>query len=404
MQSHINHKNWVLVAIEFLRSLFSSIISVCRKFFVRRYVVGIDIGGTAIQIGAFAVNQDGTLNPSAQYEREETTAHGLDEHIQQITRIIATLNQEIETENGFVARVGIASPGRFNASGCIKPDTSPNMGTRPNEFDEVNLQERYRTELETHGIRIPLVVRNDADAMLAGLIRALQQPGAEFQDQYGNAFTAADLKGNLIGYLGIGTGLGNSFSRDGVPVTDGHLSKVIISISEEDLSEFQRVYDQRGAAMQYFNAERREANLESLVCNPTLCVLAGVENSRDLDVNIEQHQTALALVGKYLARGMIAVQNGVIRDINTDNQWTAEEIEEARQTSVYLLGGGIMGSVTLAGAITAAAELTLSNYAAECIPPRKHGIRIVPMGCENPAVLAAALLLPASERLRSGCA
>lgn len=393
MQSHINHKNWVLFVLEFLRSLFSPIISVCCKFFVRRYVVGIDIGGTGIQIGAFAVNQDGTLNPSFQYEQEEETKHGLDEHIQQITRIIATLKQKIEAEHGFVAGVGIASPGRFNASGCIKPGTNPNMGTMPNEFDGVNLQECYTTALEKQSISLPLVVRNDADAMLAGLIRALQQPGAEFHDQYGNAFTAADLEGNLVGYLGIGTGLGNSFSRDGLPVNDGHLSKVIISIDEKDLPRFKKVHDQRGKDMQYF--EEKEANLESLVCTPTLCFLAKVQNGLELDVTNKKHQKALALVGKYLGLGMIAVREGEIRDINPENQWTRDEIIEAQQTSVYLLGGGIMGSAPLADSITEAAERELSSFFQE----QEHGIRIVPMGCENPAVLAAALLLPTSARL-----
>jgi hypothetical protein len=174
------------------------------------------------------------------------------------------------------------------------------------------------------------------------------------------------------------------------------------------------VHSQRGADMQYF--EGKEANLESLVCTPTLCVLAGVQNGLELDVTNEKHQTALALVGKYLGRGMIAVRNGEIRDINPENQWTPEEVIEAKQTSVYLLGGGIMGSAMLAASITRAAEhelkvpvgprifralinLICMLLNGKSVRVEEHSIRIVPMGCENPAVLAAALLLPTSARL-----
>jgi hypothetical protein len=366
-----------------------------------QFVIGIDIGGTGIQIKAFAVNHDGMLNPKAQYEAEETTQPGVDAHIAQIVRMIAAARKEItKVENDEVVGVGIASPGRFDASGCIKAGTNPNVGQKHTEFDGENLQARYKEALASPDRLLPLVVRNDADAMQIGLTRALQQSKTEFRDQKGNVVKFGDLKGNLVGYLGIGTGLGSSFARDDVFVNDGHLSKIIIEIDAEDLLEMQKVHDQRGSGMQYFAGN--EANLESLVCNPTLCVLAGVKDSRDLDVNNENHRKALALVGKYIARGMIAVKKGNIRDINPENQWTPEEIEEAKQTSVYLLGGGIMGSTALATAITAAAEHELCAEHKLCKDfTEEHGIRIVPMGCENPAVLAAAYLLPVSERLGS---
>jgi hypothetical protein len=93
------------------------------------------------------------------------------------------------------------------------------------------------------------------------------------------------------------------------------------------------------------------------------------------------------LVGKYLAKGMIAVHEGNIRDITPYNQWTPEQIETARHTNIYLLGGAVMRDSDVAHRLTTAIDQTLTIHLGA-----EHGIRVMSMGCDNPAVYAAAQL------------
>jgi hypothetical protein len=255
----------------------------------------------------------------------------------------------------------------------------------------VCLKQRYIEACSQISIHdIPIVVRNDADAMTLGLLEQHALSPATFPDQ--NNQTVNITKQTTIGYLGLGTGLGNSFRRNRHFINDGHLSQILIAIDPEDVAEFSTVYLIRGEEMLYFNTEELEANLESLVCMPTFRALAGLNGDEFLDTSILRHQQAIDLVGKYLAKGMIAVSNGDIRDINPDNQWTPEQIEDARRTIVYLLGGAVMRDSDVAHRLATAIEQTLRSTLGD-----NHGIQVVPMGCDNPAVYAAAQLFNSAE-------
>lgn len=357
-----------------------------------RFVFGVDVGGTGIQCGLFEVSARGILENNDVWRGNLTTNRGVEPHVAQVASLIKMARSAAIERDGCLAGVGVASPGRFS-DGIILHGTSPNMGITVNEFDGVCLQERYVSaceQVEVHNI--PIFVHNDADAMAMGLLVQLEQSPENFRDQnYNSVDTTQDV---IIGYLGLGTGLGNSFMQNSSFINDGHLSKIIISIDPEDIAAFFRVYEERGSEMQHFDSTMAEANLESLVCTPTLKVLAELETNELLDMNILNHQQAITLVGKYLAKGMIAVRDGTIRDITPKNQWNPGEIEEARSTSLYLLGGGVMGDNNVANRLAQEIDTTLIEALGIT-----HGIRVVPMGCDNPAVYAAANLLPRRYRL-----
>jgi hypothetical protein len=356
-----------------------------------RFVLGLDVGGTGIQYGLFQVLPNGVLAPVNICPGDKRTQKGVAPHAKQVGSLIKKAMSTAQKYGGILVGVGVASPGRFK-NGIIKKGSNPNMGRTTKEFDGVCLQEEYILACKKIGIDIiPIVVRNDADAMAIGLLNQLKESPEAFHDQNGNE---VDIVNRVIGYLGLGTGLGNSFLKDYQFINDGHLSKIKISIDPADMTAFLQVRRKRRKEMQYFKPKRAKANLESLVCTPTLRVLAGLKQKKLLDVSHPEHQQAIALVGKYLARGIIAVHKGKIRDINPKNQWNDHEIEAAKCTSIYLLGGGVMSDGDVAKRLTQEIDATLQEDLGH-----QHGIQVVPMGCENPAVYAAANLLAIEDRL-----
>jgi hypothetical protein len=354
------------------------------------FVVGLDVGGTGIQYGLFEVlTEAGTLgrrlNQTSVWSGDAQTNHGVEHHVAQIASLIGEAIAVAQQHEGILVGVGVASPGRLR-NGIILPGTSPNMGLTNNEFDRVCLQERYILACSQIGIHnISIVVRNDADAMTIGLLEQHAFSPPAFPDQNGEIVNITEQ--TTIGYFGLGTGLGNSFIRNRRFINDGHLSQIVITIDREDIAVFSKVHLIRGEEMLYFNTEKLGANLESLVCMPTFRALAGLDVGENLNINNPSHQGAIDLVGKYLAKGMIAVHDGDIRDITPDNQWTPEQIENARSTSVYLLGGAVMRDSDVAHRLVTAIDQTLRSKLVD-----NHGIQAVPMGCDNPAVYAAAQL------------
>lgn len=352
---------------------------------VDRFVFGLDVGGSGIQCGLFRVLENGQLARNHVWQDNLLTNTGVDPHVAQMAALVQMAMVAANERNGNLLGVGVASPGRFR-NAIILPGTSPNMGLTSDEFDGVCLEEQYMAACSQIGTyNIPIVVRNDADAMTLGLLDQYALSPATFPDQNGEIVNITEH--HTIGYLGLGTGLGNSFIRNQHFINDGHLSQIIVTIDPEDRIEFSRVHQIRTEQMLYFNVEEWEANLESLVCMPTFRALADLHEGENLNINNPVHQAAIDLVGKYLAKGMIAVRGGHIHDINPGNQWTFEQIEDARHTSVYLLGGAVMSDSDVAHRLATAINQTLTLHIGA-----EHRIRVMSMGCDNPAVYAAAQL------------
>jgi hypothetical protein len=352
---------------------------------VDEFVFGLDVGGTGIQCGLFQILENGQLERKHVWQGNLSTNKNVEPHVKQVAALVQMAIAAAHERNGNLVGVGVASPGRFR-NNIILPGTSPNMGITSDEFDGTCLQERYISACSQIGINnISFVVRNDADAMMLGLLEQHVLSPAIFPDQNGEIVHITEH--DIVGYLGLGTGLGNSFIQNGHFINDGHLAQIIITIDSEDIAEFSRVYQIRGEQMVYFNAEKLEANLESLVCMPTFRTLASLKTGEQLNINYSVHQAAIDLVGKYLAKGIIAVHHGDICDIHPSNQWSNDDITAAQSTRIYLLGGAVMRDSDVAHRLTTAIDQTLTLHLGA-----EHGIRVISMGCDNPAVYAAAQL------------
>ena len=172
-------------------------------------LIGVDIGGTKIKVGAVALGPDGpllTLIASAHIATPRTSPPQL---YDAIAALVATLRADGSRE---VIAVSVAHPGRFLPDGRLARGTTPNLGARPNEFDGVHVVEELSRRL---GVRV--VAENDAVAQMRfGLDALLRDPIAR-----------PHLVGDTVVYLGPGTGMGGGVarvSRDGTvtPITDGH--------------------------------------------------------------------------------------------------------------------------------------------------------------------------------------
>jgi len=153
-----------------------------------RVVIGVDLGGTNLRVGAVAV--DGSALFALRKERT-SVAHGPSGTVEQIIRMVnesleATRNElgGAETE---VLGVGIGSPGPLNtATGRVL--MTPNLGWR-----DVPVR-----DLVTSGVGLPATLDNDANCAILG-----------------EWWRGAAQGGRVVVGLTIGTGIGGGIVLDG---------------------------------------------------------------------------------------------------------------------------------------------------------------------------------------------
>jgi len=320
-----------------------------------RYVAGIDIGGTSITAQYFPV-KNGMISKEAVGSITQATVRGVEGHVSQMKAIIEEVNNRVAQTGGELVGIGIASPGRFNAEGNIKPGSNPNMGLNNiNEFDGVNLGEEYRAALAgSPAATASIIVQNDANGMLSGMISFIADNKDRdlLKDQHGKEITKAGLYGKTVGLFGIGTGVGNSFvkfSAKGTPefVTDGHVPKLVINVDPEDiplLEQSDRELIKRGQKGHIIRLPGNRAGAEGLFSASAIMAMSGIESGRDIDMANPVHQRAVQFAGKYMARTIAVVKSGKSEDVVPENGWTAADKKAAAKASVYLIGGGIGSS------------------------------------------------------------
>ncbi len=357
----------------------------------KQYVLGIDVGGTKVDPQIFLV-EDGKVSerPFLSMEKRTPPARGVEGHAKEIAEIIAAAEQIISERGGELVAVGVGSPGRFGKDGRIKPGTNPNLGNSIGDFDGVNLQWEYLSRLSPEMAHIPLVVGNDADAMLAGMLESIQADTAGgLVDQHGETLGRTSLKeGTYVGLLGLGTGLGHAISRmekNGFKfVTDGHASKLRVKVDEEDwkmVEHAKYLLNKPDAKPEIVALDDHTVRAEDLMRGPVLNRL--IEDG-------ESREKVLRFAGKYLARLIALIQSGQSHDVEPENGWSDEDKKLAVRTSVYLVGGGL-GSSPSGKKI-----IDYARQEMEKIPAVKH-IRLVRMpenklAQENPAARAAAVM------------
>lgn len=361
-----------------------------------KYVLGIDIGGTKIEAQLFRVSAD-HLEERAVWKHSEDTVRGVRAHADQIASVIDKAAQAATRQDGKLAAVGIGSPGRFDEEGRIKPGTNTNLGKYPDEFDNVNLWTNYKKALKNnHDMEgLPVFVKNDGNAMLAGILEHIQGPeGITLADQDGDEIGKFSLQRKHVALFGIGTGIGHAIASVGDDggyqfVTDGHASKLRIAVDEEDmplLKAGKKRIEKRSGKKEVLMFADDTARAEDLFRGPMISAMAGVDTGHAIDLNKPDHKKAIAFAGKYMARTIEAIRSGESRDVEPDHGWSREDRQEAAKTSIYLIGGGF-GRSDLGKAVIQAAADTL----------HKDGIsdiQLVQVPGENVAARAAAMLVP----------
>jgi hypothetical protein len=400
----------------------------------------MDVGGQSIGAQLFEVlggkisEKPVWVLQSADASKGEITKRGIEAHLGQVADIVSRAMGEADKLGGSVAVVGIGSPGRFDENGVIRAGTNMNIGNPiangGNEMDGVNLQMAYSETLQQKlgTAAIPqLVVHNDGNAMLSGMIDAIATQKTEpLVDQHGQAFDVAGLRSAVVADFGIGTGIGHAIARtnekgmlDGF-MTDGHASKIWIQVDAADMAFLREKVAFTNARIDRQNAEIKAVDkkmphiapieekiganatgyvrAEDLFCAPTINALAGLTakdvkdfggGRRPEEYNMNK---ALTFAGKYMARTMLAIATQDVRDVNRANEWSPEYKAQAAQTQVYLIGGDF-GGKPVGAALIAAAKAEMARDEAHYAPV--SGIKMVQYKGENVAARAAATMIPA---------
>lgn len=370
----------------------------------KQFMLGIDVGGQTVKTGLYAVEGD-NLAKQASWIDTSPTQKGVDAHANQMIDIIEKAIDLSKTLDGRVVGVGIASPGRFGIDGIIKPGTNPNVGRFVNEFDSIHLRGEYVRAMQARNpalLAIPFNVKNDGNAMLAGMIKSIQSRSrAPMCDHTGREVKPECLNNRYIGLIGLGTGLGHAivFVDSDTHyrfVTDGHASKLRIATDPEDrelLKKAGEALKAESGMEELIMFDDGSVRAEDLCRSPMVNAMAGVKDGKELDIESNpHHRKVIEMAGKYLGRIMIAIHDGHNEDIEPENGWTEEEKIAASKTSVYLFGGGLGRSPL---------GKQLMQFAADELQRKGiYDIRMIQIADVNVAAWAAAIM--AFDSLKMG--
>lgn len=363
----------------------------------KKFVLGIDVGGTTIKYQLFE-NQNGTLVEDDGFKSVKNTHTGVNEHTSQIANVILAATRYAVANGGIVDLVGVGSPGRFDEHGRIKPQTNTNMEKDGStDFDNLNLGKEYidgvkrllefvkatpterlinaeeQRKTPRFAQEVPsnieltreiidasnknlqqlitnksIVVKNDANAMLSGMVGELlaEHRQANLVNSEGYHIHPTDFKKTQFALLGLGTGVGHAIGEideNGTLnfITDGHASKLMIKVDEEDrpqLEKAKKYIAEHNPAHQIIEKDGM-VRAEDLFKAPMVNGMAGLENGKDMDAaENDEHKAALAFAGKYMARTIAAIASGENEDI-TGQGWDEKAKAQAANTTLYILGG-----------------------------------------------------------------
>jgi predicted NBD/HSP70 family sugar kinase len=340
--------------------LLKPIIIVAHSFATRyniymHAILAIDIGGTKIAFGAINEASNEFI-----FTDQTPTPKGKEALGKTISEIIAK-SSTLLTQKGFSlnSSIGIGSPGRFVGpnNDTLAPLSARNLEATPGEFDGLNLQSFLSDSV---GKPYTLIVRNDAIAQMAGAMQVLLNgPNADL------------ILDNKVAYLGPGTGLGGGVaevSPEGKFTfhTDGHLSNIEIN---DEVIGLTRV--------------------EDVCCGPAFKEWTGV-TTKEVNHNeelLQHYKNDIKRIGRNLAKAMINVNTGNIHMIVPDQGWSNEDIEFAKDTELFLIGGSLGTKGKLSEIIRSEARVYLDKEGFD-----KTAMVKIPE-VENAALLGAASFL-----------
>ena len=154
---------------------------------MKKYVFGVDVGGTTIKMGLFDLN----ANVLEKWEIKSITANGGERILPDIAESVQNKLKELDIEEDEVAGIGIGVPGPVDAAGTIYK--TANLG-----WDTVfNIPEAFQKYL-----KLPVMAGNDAN--VAALGEMWQGGGKGYKD---------------LVVVTLGTGVGGGIICNGQMVT-----------------------------------------------------------------------------------------------------------------------------------------------------------------------------------------
>lgn len=318
------------------------------------FVLGIDVGGTTIKPRLFEV-QDGAIVGEGVGLIDLPTDKGFSKHLEQMQKIFSAAKDRAEGLGGNIIAVGVGMPGRFR-NDKILPGTATQLDNGDDHMYEKNIASEYKKILPASLNDISISVRNDADMMLLGAIAAIKKGEAFANDQMGSpiiidkTIPTGDIgygstwEPRVVGLLGLGTGVGNSFIQmdpNGTHkfVTDGHASKLLISVDPKDIDLLAQVETGGVEVVRHTDGRVRA---EDLFKDGTFNAIAGIDSAGQYDPENPKHKAAARFAGKYMARTIEAILSEQGEDINLKQGWSfSDRTTLGSRLSGVIISGGL---------------------------------------------------------------
>lgn len=317
-------------------------------------VIGVDIGGTKIKAAAVIQNPKSTIQnlPGAcsvvADDEVPTPRAAPPAFYDEVAALIRRVAAGAQAQGCHVEPiVSIAHPGRFLPDGTLARATTPNIGATPGQFDGLHPADELRRRLQMH-----VLVENDAiSQMRFGLAALLRDPS-----------TRSHLLGQVVVYLGPGTGMGGGVARVGAdgsvtPVTDGHLFDMQVpgirdgSLTAEELFTGPAIAKRVAGANEMLSPPIEPARAGRL--DEILCGAAAPAAHRQVAERIaDQQGHILAAIIQALHEGRVtkvrleSISDGSVRRHvdEPDRAWSTADRALVRGVRRFLFGGFVGSS------------------------------------------------------------
>lgn len=362
-------------------------------------LIGVDVGGTKILVGAVEARPDGVTNHLIMSEHVATPHVAPTAFYDGVATLVRQMDRKVQQRGWRVLPlVTVAHPGRFAPGGTLARGTTPNLGTAPGQFDSL----RPAEELQ-HRLGVVVVAENDAIAQMRYGLRCVLR----------DARIRPCLLDHTVIYLGPGTGMGGGVARvnaEGVvtPITDGHLFDVQVSGYRDGTLTAEELFTGQAMARRLTEVNR---HLRSPILPATARQLSQILATTDPACAqwhvacqvADEHGDILASLIETIHAGRITKvrleptpDGGMRRHLNEpDRAWPPTDHAAVRGARRFLLGGSIGADPALGGRIRARALDLLTSRGLVDVK-----IIQLPMASPDAGLLGVVTAIP-MERVRA---
>lgn len=278
-------------------------------------LVGIDLGGTKLAMGALSSPQSPELSAYEEVSVEQLGGLPVTSVSQRelfLDSLANKISLFIKEQGNTVSTVGLGTPGKY-VNGIMQAHTTPMLGK---DFDNFNFQEALQQRLGTS-----ILVKAFNDALAQMLFGMIQYRDEQTSESY--------WMGRQFFYLGIGTGIGGGAARWNSDskvefYTDGHIGDLVME-----------------------SKDGKPLCLENDFLSGHYIEKALGRSAKELSISLEQgtasrqDKSFASQLGKNLARSIKLIHTGQISKVRDETKWSPKEVNEVKGTKCFLIGGSI---------------------------------------------------------------